>query len=202
MKKFRKILTIIFSITVVLICGIFLNKYLSNHNYLFYATGTSDKAFLNSTWKMSPQEIERANDTSLKPGLPPLFTPEIAEIERFKTLSQINLHLFGYPAKVAYTFFDNMLYEYYIILHTSDLEKPHKEILATLTKQFGETKKIDKKRSDIIFSFLWDTEKQSISYWLGKSEGTEKYFTVIRAIYKPYYKQIKEFAKNEKERYF
>jgi len=33
---------------------------------LFYATGTSDKALLNSTWGTSPNDIQRANKTELQ----------------------------------------------------------------------------------------------------------------------------------------
>ena len=64
--KIRTIITIF--LIAIFIGGLFLvNKYLSANNLLFYSTGTNEKAFLDSTWEMSPREIERANNAILKP---------------------------------------------------------------------------------------------------------------------------------------
>jgi len=35
---------------------------------LFYATGTNEKAFMSSAWRMSKNEVERANETKLEFG--------------------------------------------------------------------------------------------------------------------------------------
>lgn len=189
---------------VIAICGVLLNSYLSDNNLFIYATGTDDKAFLNATWKMSPRELERINNTTLSPAdsILLLFTPEILNPDRFKALVQKDVFLWGYRAKVQYTFFDNMLYEYYVPLTTSDPNKPHNEILETLRGQFGDGNKDDEKRADLVYNFKWETEKQTISYWMGKNEGQESYYIGIRAVHKPFYEQIEEVANNEKKRYF
>jgi hypothetical protein len=168
-----------------------------------YATGTNDKAFLNATWKMSPREIERENKTSLSASKRLLlFTPEETNQDRFKTLTQKDISLWGQPAEIQYTFFDNMLYEYYVSLTAYDPKTPHKEILETLRGQFGEGKEVKKKRVYIICSFEWDTEKQTISYWMGKFKGEKTYYIGIRAVYKPFYKQIEEVVNIEKKACF
>jgi hypothetical protein len=203
MSKRLRLFGIAAVIAFALIGGVILNAYLSNNNLLIYSTGTSDKAFLKATWKMSPREIERANNATLSNSdmLDP-FTPEVINQGRFKALVQKDVFLWGHLTQVEYAFFDNMLYEYYISLDAYDLEKPHREILKTLHAQFGEGKEDEIKRADIIHSHDWETERQTISYWMGKSEGKKNYYVGIRARYKPFYKQIEEIAKIEKKGYF
>lgn len=205
MIKKMKLLGIVAVIVLTSICGVFLNAYLSNNSLLMYSTGNGEKAFLKATWKMSPREIERANNVSLsKPDIDVgnLFAPEVTNRGRYTSLTHKDVFLWGYIAEVEYDFFDNMLYQYHVSLTAYDLEKPHKEIIESLRTQFGEGKDSDKKRADIIYSHDWETEKQTISYWMGKNEGKENYFVGISAKYKPFYKQIEEIAKTEKKGYF
>jgi hypothetical protein len=122
---------------------------------------------------------------------------------RFKEFVQKDVFLWGHTAEIYYKFFDNMLYEYYISLTAYDQERPHKEILETLRKKFGEEKEIDKKLKIAIYdtpAFRWESEKQKISYRMGKYK--DKYYIGIRAEYQPFYKQIEEIAKKEKKDYF
>ena len=62
MRKFLRALRIL-GIVLAVLClafgGFILNKHLNATNRWPYATSTRDKAFLNSTWEMSPNEIER-----------------------------------------------------------------------------------------------------------------------------------------------
>ena len=201
-RKMKRVGIGVASILIAL-CIVALNSYLSNRHLFLYATGTSDKAFLNATWKMSPQEIERANKAVLSlSDLPILFTPEVIDQNRFKTLIQKDLFLWGHTSQVHYEFFDNMLYEYRVSLTAFDLEKPHKEILEMLRAQFGQEKEAEKRRVDIIYSFEWATEKQEISYWMGHNEDGKSYYVFVKARYKPFYAYIEAIAKNEKKSYF
>jgi hypothetical protein len=203
MKRILIIVGLILLSTLIVICGMFLNTYLSNNNYLFYAKGIKDKAFLNATWKMSPHEIERANKTSLvKPEWEIVFGPDVTDQKRFTQLIQEKVFLWGHSAKVTYNFFDNMLYEYFINLTTYNLEKPHKEILETLRKQFGGGKEDQDKTADDIHRLEWSTEKQDILYWMSKEDKKEEYGVGIRARYKPFYEQMEGIAKTEKKKYF
>jgi hypothetical protein len=203
MNKRLRMFGIATVIALALYGGVIVNAYLSENNLFVYATGTSDKAFLKATWKMSPREIERANNASLSNSdMLLVFIPDVTNLGRFKALVQKDVFLWGHLAQVEYAFFDNMLYEYYISLTAYDSEKSHKEILETLRAQFGEDKEVEKKRADIIHSFDWEAEKQTISYWMGKNEGKKSYYVGIRAKYKPFYKQIEEVARIEKKGYF
>lgn len=204
-QKKLKISLIILLVILIGVCGLLLNNYLSNNNLFLYATGTNDKAFLNSRWKMSPKEIERANSTVLSEttdSFSLLFVPKISDKKRFKEFTQEGLSLWGEEVKVQYSFFDNILYEYYISLNTHNLEETHKEILETLRTKFGTSKEIKEKREDVIYLFEWESDKQKISYWIVKNKEKNNYHVGIRTVYQPFYRQIEELAKKEKQEYF
>ncbi len=205
MRNKFKVLGITTLVVLTVISGILVNAYLAK-NYLFiYSTGTSDKAVLNTTWKMSQQEIERANKTTLSApdiDLSGLGAPEVINQNRFRELVQKNVFLWGHISEIKYSFFDNKFYEYYISLTAYEQEHPYKEILETLRSQFGTGKEVEKKRADIIHSFEWDTEKQSISYWIMSNEDKKTYHVGMRAVYKPFYRQIEEIAHSEKKNVF
>ena len=192
-------------VALIVLGGFLLSRYLSANNLLFYATGSSDKAFVNATWKMSPPEIERANNAKLFPYDDPfvgLGDPAVMDRKRFTESRQKDLFLWGYPAELTYAFFDNMLYEYYINLTAYDLDKPFKDILATLRAQFGEGKEPSDKRKDLIHSLEWNTDKQNVYCWMGKNDKDNSYYVGVRATYKPVKQQIDDIAKSEKKKYF
>lgn len=205
MRRKLKIFGIVTLIVLIAVCGGIVNKYLSGRHLFIYATGTSDKAFLNATWKMSPQEIERVNRTSLSDSPTWFLIPlelEVTDQGRHKAFVQKDVSLWGRNAEIDYQFFDNMLYGYDISFTAYNLDEPHKEILETLRGQFGAGKEEERKRADIIYRFEWDTEKQTVSYHMWKDEKEKSYHVNIRALYKPFYRQIEEIAKNEKKAYF
>jgi hypothetical protein len=206
MNNKLKLLRIAVVVSLIAVSIVTVNNYLSDKHLFVYATGTNDKAFLSATWKMSPQEIERANKATLSDApqwhLDPWSTPEVTNQSRFKILAQKDVFLFGHTSEVEFTFFDNMLYKYEISFTAYDLEKPHKEILETLRKQFGESKEEREKHSNIIYSSVWDTEKQTVSYRMGYNEGKKTFFVHVCAQYKPFFRQIEDVAKNEKKTYF
>jgi len=159
------------------------------------------KAFLNATWKMTPQEIERANRASLSESENPyFFPPEVKNQDRRERLVQKDVALWGHKADVDYLFFDNMLYEYCATFTTYNKEKSNKEILETLRGQFGNEKEEPKRGADMIYSFVWDTETQTVSYWMGIYEKT--CYVGVKAVYKPFHIEIEEIAKKEEKHTF
>jgi hypothetical protein len=93
------------------------NDYLKTSHRLIYATGTKDKAFFNATWKMSLEEVERANNTSLKESDNEyllFFEPDFLDKKRFSFFNQNEVTLWGHATHVEYSFFDSQLFEYYI----------------------------------------------------------------------------------------
>lgn len=208
MRKLLKLLKIVglcILAIIVVLSAVGLRTHLSNNNLWFYATGTKDKAFLNATWKMSLKEVERANKSVLSVYDDPfvgLGEPDIMDRKRFTEYVQKELFLWGYPAEVHYTFFDNMLYEYYIGLTAYDLDKPFKEILQTLQSQFGEGK-VDEKRGDLLTWRDWETSNQKLACWMNKTEGkTNEYYTGVRSTFQPIQRLIEATAKGEKKKYF
>jgi hypothetical protein len=205
MKKKLK-LFVYFLIVLFIIAVIFIgNSYIQDNNYLYYATGLDEKAFLNSTWLMSPKEIERANNTFLsKSDMLDFFLPDVTDITRFTTRIQDDVYLWGHRAKVEYMFFDDMLYKYYIPLtvYTYSKETLHEEILKTLRRRFGKEKEVERKTKNMNYKCSWEADNQIITYYMGKYKKKNSYFVNINAEYRPFYKQIKEIAKKDKTNYF
>jgi hypothetical protein len=194
-----------------------LNLYLKRENRLLYATGTRDKAFFNATWKMSRREVERANKTTLE-SYTDVFTlldaPEVMNRDRFTEYLQKGLSLWGFDAEVHYSFFDNMLYEYYIAIKTYSPDKPYQEVVQSLQQQFGAGQPIPQNRGkfggepvteDVVLLSKLDCEtpRQKLSCWMGRNGAKEGgYYVGFRATYKPFYAQIQDVAKSEKKSYF
>jgi len=156
----KKYILILYFITIILFLGVLgigiykLNLYLKNENLLIYSTGTNEKAFLNSTWKMSPKEIERANKTNLSYSysdndfLIKKFSgfPMILNMNRYSKYIQKDVLLWGESdIYVSYHFFDNMLFEYHINLENYSFEQIPSDIILTLRSKFGNEKKATKK---------------------------------------------------------
>jgi hypothetical protein len=195
----------------IVISGIFLNSYLHENNLLIYATGTGHKAFFNSTWKMSPREIERTNNIMLSKGhklslafaLIETDAPNVADMDRYRVLfSKGDIGVWGHSANVQYLFFDNMLYAYELSLNVYD-HKEHKKILSTLHKRFGEGKVGKERHHSIIYSSDWENEEQTVSYsFMEKDEESTTHHVDIIAVYKPLHKNIEKIARDEQASYF
>src|SRR6266446_6724451 len=147
----RRLLYIFFVLCLIIgtsLGGIWFVNYLKMNNLLFFATGTKEKAFLNTTWRMSPKEVERAtgltllemtdDERKMNHLLRDLYGPHIMNKNRFRELKQKNLSLWGMDAEVEYSFFDNQLYRCFILMKSgSALKDLHKTILTALEVRFG-----------------------------------------------------------------
>jgi len=124
---------------LLLLTGLyFLNIYLKNNNLLIHATGTNDKAFLNSTWRMSVKEVERANETNLVFGGKAIYggidlfvncifgdtLEEKLPKNNIYSCYKDRVYIFGKLSGVTYNFFDNEFYEYYVSTPVSDCQAP------------------------------------------------------------------------------
>jgi hypothetical protein len=86
MRCLLRILFVTCLIFITTIGGVLFVSYLKANNLLFFSTGTKEKAFLNTTWRMSPKEVERATGW-----------PLLELLERDKHLSQLMHELFSPP---------------------------------------------------------------------------------------------------------
>jgi hypothetical protein len=145
--------------------------------------------------------------TQLGPPDDPLWevigSPSVLDKKRYKELTQKDVALWGYPAKVTYEFFDNKLSGYYIGVTVYDPDKTFQEILGTLKQQFGEGK-VDPKPSDnLIRSIDWNTAKQKLSLWITKKdEKDNSYYVGMRSSHKQFAREIEDIIAAEKKKYF
>jgi len=199
-KKYKML---IFSIFLFIGCVIGIS-YLVKNNLIYSIS--SEKAILNATWGMSPNEVEKANNAVLSRhelhNIFILVTPDVSEKNRFKFLVQKNRFLFGREAEISYDFFDNKLYRYVVSLNINNKGKAENNILGVIRSKHGDGQKTKKTSDDELCSYKWITKKQIVSYSLYKNKKNEGYKVIIRAIFIPLDKEIKEIAKDEKASYF
>jgi hypothetical protein len=203
--RFRKSFKVIGITFVFLAIVLASNIYLHEQNMWPYSTGISEKAFLNSTWYMSPNEISRSNDAILNNENNPLsdlFAPPVVDRERYTELVQTNISLWGENAEVTYRFFDNKLFEYLITLEGGTLLRDaHPEITKALGERLGVAHPRPSKRDDTVHSLSWESPSQRAEYWmLNKKE--EGFFVGIKVTYIPAASEIEAIIKQEKESYF
>jgi hypothetical protein len=141
----RKIVKLTISITIIVssLLGLFyLNKHIKNENLLFYKTGSSKKAILNSTWNMSFKEVERVTEGKLKDGI------TLARVEnglknllnskRFDTKTVESMNLWSYDAKVNYDFFDNRLFRVRLLGEIFNPKEFDNIVIKNLGQSYGE----------------------------------------------------------------
>ena len=208
--KFKKVI-LIFLLLLIVALALFLNHYLKINNLLFYATGTKEKAFINATWGMSPLEIERANNISLKPGLTFFMLiskdkkfqyPKVIHMDRYKSLDEVQeINLWGFDTKVNYAFFDNRLFEYTLNIYGYNLNKLHEKVSSELIKKFGNG--INENDKDLVKSMLWDTETILADYWISRPlDHPEGFMAGIRVRYKPLVEKIRRISHEEEKGIF
>lgn len=207
MPKLRPIINIF--LIIILIAGLFLvDKYLSANNLLFYSTGTSEKAFLDSTWGMAPREIERANNTVLKPprfdftGMPYETDPypRVINMKRYKSLVQNGLDFWSHSANVKYGFFDDKLFTYVaeIIVYRDQVNQLNETIISKISEKYGQFQKQENKTYYI--QGAWNKIPVKVYYWIYESEN--KYSVHIRFDYKPIIEDMGNISKSEQDKLF
>lgn len=186
------------------------HDHLKSNNYWIYATGTNERAIIKATWRMSPREIERANNIVLsylsaeEMNFSRLFGPDLMDKTRLTERIQSDISLYGYPARIRYSFFDNKLYAYSATLSTTEEDKPAKEIIETFNSRYGAAKKTSN-GSDrgFIFHLEWQNERQEVMCWLNaKDPKTDTYNLGFSASFAPFVREIEGVATSEKKNYF
>lgn len=199
MKIFKRILLISFVLSVIV--GI--NIYLRSNNLLFFASGTQLKAFINTTWEMSPKEVVRANSVTLIPAKSGLFDllvgyPKVIRMERYKLFDQKErIALWGYETKVQYALFDDKLFGYQLDLHGFSSPEINEEIKLALTERYGKGYSIE----DSGGSMRWETDSEDVSYIILKSIDNT-YSPILTISYKPMFFQIDEISRKEHKKLF
>ena len=147
------------------------------------------KAFMNTDWGMSRQEVEAALQSSLEPiqSSRQFYTPKegIQDKTRYQALQQSNVSFLGRLANVIYVFFDNRLYSYHVFVKDRDMEKLDKEMKAYLVKEFGTGYLFVHEEEPL--SMLWHGKFLIVNYWLlnddmGLSPKYEAGFGVVNVL--------------------
>lgn len=208
MKWFKRISVGIGFILLILLL-LLLCLYSSNQKLFFWSTGTSEKAFLNATWEMSPQEISRANNAILKePKLDMLRIPfegtdisPVLNMNRYKTLEQEDLTIWGESALVEYGFFDDRLFTYTVFIDDYNLDELKESVIKEISKRYGEFIRKEHANNYLLYG-EWDSEKVAVSTWLWKDKEKDVYKAGIRFDYKPFIEKIKQISIKETEKLF
>ena len=215
-----------FLVVIILVVGAgYLNYYLKTNNYLFYATGTNEKAFINSTWEMSVDEVVRANNAELIKGGALTCLLGIIEFDsiehRILCYEDDDASLFGNKAEVIYFFFDNRLFEFNLSIPVygyADVSK----LLKQLEHRFGEGYSQDAGVNPSYehaqnYEREWTTDKEKVKFNLffpSKNqlqdedysfEGTEVSGSprvFLNVIYLPMVKKIEDENEIEESSYF
>lgn len=192
---------------------------------LFYATGTNDKAFMNSTWEMSVNEVERANNAEFI-GVNTLLclfgVREFDSIEhRIMCYQDDDVYLFGNKSEVTYFFFDNRLFEYDLIIPVygySDVSKLLEQLENRLGKEYSQDIGVNPHYEYAQnYEREWNTDKEKVEFNLffpSKNQLQDEYYSFedteetasprvhLRVIYLPMVKKIEEEIEIEESSYF
>ena len=209
----RRLVRIFFMTVLIggIVCvGLVLFYYLQANNLLFFATGTKEKAFLNTTWSMSPNEIRRAT------GMPLLFSrnerlweryrelfgPHVMDKKRFQEMEQRDFYLWGHIAEVTYHFFDHKLYEYFVsITSGTALLDSHKAIMTALEARAGVAQPDKKERPEILYAYKWESSRERIQYRVSRDSDTA-YTAGIRVTHVASMSEIERIVREEQNTYF
>ncbi len=181
------------------------NKFLARRALWPYSTGSREKAFLNSTWGMQPAEIERANSTKLQRSdewafLRILTYPTFLSKERYRSLAQSDMNIWGHEARVEYGFFDDKLFTYTVLLEAYDLSQLKKEIQSQMAEKYGTV--IDTTEDAHLASGKWKQGDIRAAYWVTDNAGSKKLNCGILFDYMPMIRQIETASAQEKKRLF
>ncbi len=206
-----------------LIAGV---KFMWEEKYLFFATGSMEKAILNSTWLMSPKEVSRSNNARLKKEdidawVQYLLYPRILNVNRYAEYAQKDIWLWGVESEIKYQFFDNKLFGFTLIMNPpvvlrkgegNKLIKDYgggvlDHLVELFTKKHGvpeENNQTDRKSSHnrLIEEYKWLTSHYRVEIYLIKNDETDTASLTARVTYLPYYREIERTAGTEQSNYY
>jgi len=189
------------------------------------SAATKDKAFLNSTWKMSPNEIQKATGLKLievnNKFLLDNDLPDIFDTSRFKRMKHSDpIELYGIDTHVTFYFFDNKLFQYNIYADDFHETSIYDIFYNNVQAKFGDALKTEAKKFTI--NINWKSNNQNVRYIFPRTGQTDfeiannmivdtknplssnmiEGFLDITFEYLPFIVEINKISKGEKEEYF
>jgi hypothetical protein len=124
-----------------------------------------EKAFLNSEWGMSPNELAAVHGAALteKTGGRHLYQAEAGTDARYKTLEASGKFL-GREAVTNFTFFDDKLVSYHVFVSDSDEHALDEDMKRYLMRAFGAGSEEEDQGTPL--KMVWQTKEKIVNYWL------------------------------------
>jgi len=141
------------------------NYFLFEHRLLYFGTGSSEPALLNSTWLMSVKEIERANKTELQPvNLDYLKDPQDPFWRTVTVRTDRRTRIYRQYATTHYFFLDGRLFAYILQLKDYRLRQLDSLVLSDPHNHFVPSSET-KQTFDTTSSFYaWSTGNEKFTY--------------------------------------
>ena len=207
-KRLIKRISVIIFLICIIVGLYFLNSHLKAERLFIYATGSDEKAILNSTWKMSIKEIERANNCKLTEDAVPSPDEILDDLKyiidhgRFVSKKGCDINIWGYDREVIYDFFDDQLFRIRILDNVFNKQEEDSLIVSNLKEKFGNFNK----SKDDNYGGTFSTTSVNVDYRQFSYTRDEANKIVDRLIitltYKPLYEQIKATSEKEQKNIF
>lgn len=194
---------------------------------MFYATGTNDKALLNSTWEMSANEVERANHTEFMVTSESLICSAISYLGGYETVQkriecpEDEIYLFGTKADVMYMFFDNKLFRYELsipVFGYPEVSKILKHMETRFGAKYSENVAVNtgneyaqnykrewhtkKEKANFNLYFPRDSKFEDNDYVFESNKAMDSARVFISVVYLPMMKKIEKAVEKEESSYF
>ena len=127
-------------------------------------------AFRNTTWGMSPSEVEKAVATSLTPvtNSRQFYRPSEDDKSVYVAYEQQGVSFLRREADVTYTFRDSHLLSYHVFISDADGDKLDADMRRYLTRTFGD--KGSDQEEDTSLKLVWQFKDRFVNYWFMPEE--------------------------------
>ena len=189
MLKKPSILILLLAIASILFLSLLFLKSKNSGPIQFPPGPAPAKAFMNTVWGMSAQEVQEAVQADLTPAEvgTRFYSPKNPAVNesKIKAYEQIGLDFLGRKATVTYIFYMDRLFIYRVSVRSSDADALDSDVTQHLMGQFGEGfVQEDPKASAKI---IWQTKDLIVNYWLYQDDLrlVEKFSAVFAVMYQP-----------------
>jgi len=126
--------------------------------------------------------------------------PTVLNMSRYKGRLQNNITVFGYESQISYSFFDDKLFEYTLIIKESEADKLHKLIFDNISRKYGRGH-VQEKKTYETQSLFWENTNLKVDYRLTE-QSSSQFTAVVRFSYKPMFNKIRQEKLKEEKNLF
>jgi len=126
--------------------------------------------------------------------------PQVLNMSRYKGRIQNNITVFGSKSQVSYSFFDDKLFEYTLIIEGFEADKVNEKKYDNISKKFDNEQVHDKQAYETQ-SISWEDTDLKVDYRLTE-QSSWRFTAVVRFSYKPMFNKIRQEKLNEEKNLF